>query len=88
MLWPGYWVNPSNVSFKGRVQKEYYSNPMGPYIGPYDQSENIPLSPQLPRSRMTYKKYIKFHHQSDSNYKVFKVGKMYDEVKIFKKLMH
>ena len=39
------------VGFKGRMQKEYNKDPIGPYMGPFDQSEKLPLNIQLPRSQ-------------------------------------
>ena len=27
--------------FKGRIQEEYNTNPIGPYMGPFDQSERF-----------------------------------------------
>ena len=39
------------VGFKGRMQKEYNKDPIGPYMGPFDQSEKLPLNIQLPQSQ-------------------------------------
>ena len=33
--------------FNGRIQAEYNANPVGPYVGPYDQNENLKLNLQL-----------------------------------------
>ena len=30
--------------FKGRIQKEFNAEPYGPYMGPYDQTEKLPLN--------------------------------------------
>ena len=46
--------------FKGRNQEEYNTNPIGPYMGPIDQSESLPLKIQLPLSQLNYRKYTEY----------------------------
>ena len=51
--------------FDRRVQKEYNNHPVGQYMGPYDQNENLKLSIQLPKSNLDYKSYTEFSHSGD-----------------------
>ena len=72
--------------FEGRIQMEYNKNPMGPYMGPYDQAETLPLSIQLPQSKMTYDKYVHFCHDGDSLCKSFKISNNYKDIKDTEKI--
>ena len=56
--------------FKGRIQKEYNGDTCGPYMGPYDQSEEIPLKLQLSKSGLNFQSYTEFRH-SDSECQSF-----------------
>ena len=40
--------------FQRRVQEELNRCPVGPYVGPFDQSESLNLILQLPNSTLTY----------------------------------
>ena len=59
--------------FKGRVQTEYNSSPIGPYQGPYDQDPAVPLSAQLLKSPLSFAKYTNFKHPEKISCKIFKV---------------
>ena len=43
--------------FKGRMQNEFNAEPYGPYMGPYDQSEKLPLKLQLPKNKLCFETY-------------------------------
>ena len=79
--------NPISLDgFEGRLQMEYNKNPMGPYMGPYDQAEVLPLSVQLPQSDMTYSQYVQFCHDGDSDCKSFKISNNYEDIKDTEKI--
>ena len=69
-------------TFKGRIQKEYNSHPVGQYMGPYDQNEEINLSAQLPHSNFDFEKYTQFFHDGNKcfEYKIESYEK-YDDLK-------
>merc|ERR1719318_1355068 len=48
------------VGFKGRMQQEYNKEPIGPYMGPFDQSEKLPLNIQLPQSQLDFRRYTEY----------------------------
>ena len=53
------------TGFKGRIQKEYNAHPVGKYMGPYDQNKNLKLKIQIPNSKIDFKKYTDFHHDTN-----------------------
>ena len=70
--------------FKQRLQKEYNSHPVGQYMGPYDQSENLKLSAQLPNSQLEFKTYTQFSHDGNECYN-FKVTN-YENLNVLDKI--
>ena len=58
---------PPNT-FKGRLQKDYNHHPVGQYLGPYDQNEQVSLSAQLPHSDLDYTSYTEFSHDGRKCY--------------------
>ena len=69
-------------TFKGRIQEEYNSHPVGQYMGPYDQNEEINLSAQLPHSNFDFENYTQFFHDGNKcfEYKIESYEK-YDDLK-------
>ena len=51
--------------FRGRIQTEYNSHPVGQYMGPYDQNQKLKLSAQLPKSKLDFKTYSEFSHDGN-----------------------
>ena len=65
--------------FNGRIQRDYNHHPVGQYVGPYDQNENLDLSLQLPNSNLNFSKYTEFQHEGDQCYNYYlKAYKQYD----------
>ena len=58
--------------FKRRIQEEYNKSPVGPYEGPFDQDPLVPLSAQLPYSKLSYEQYTTFIHSENIKCKLFK----------------
>ena len=56
------------VGFHGRVQKEFNGHPVGRYMGPYDQNQNLELKIQLPHSNLDFKSYTEFQHDGNKCY--------------------
>ena len=52
--------------FKGRMQNEYSKDPIGPYMGPLDQSEKLPLNIQLPQSQLDFRRYTEYRHEEST----------------------
>ena len=71
---------------KGRVQLEYKKSPVGPYEGPYDQDPQVPLSAQLPKTRLSYDEYTDFVHPHEFQCKAFKIKHSYKEFKDLEKI--
>ena len=70
--------------FKGIMQEEYNCSPVGPFEGPYDQNPEIPLSAQLPESKLDFQRYTNFLHPQTSQCKKFDIKKdfaNFDELK-------
>ena len=61
--------NPTKLfqpnTFKGRIQEEYNLHPVGQYMGPYDQNEEVKLSAQLPSSTLDFQSYTEFSHDGE-----------------------
>ena len=55
-------------TFKGRLQKDYNNHPVGQYLGPYDQNEQVSLSAQLPHSDLDFTSYTEFSHDGTKCY--------------------
>ena len=66
--------------FKGSIQNEYNNSPVGPYEGPFDQNPEVPLSAQLPKSKLTYKKYTGFSHPQIVNCKRFQIKENFEDI--------
>ena len=74
-------VKENMSGFQGRIQKDYNHHPVGQYVGPYDQTENLDLSLQLPHSNIDFSKYTEFQHEGDQCYKYcLKAYKQYDDL--------
>ena len=67
------------TGFEGRIQNEYNRNPVGQYMGPYDQSEYLELNAQLPKSDLDFEKYTEFQHSNGSSCKSFSIKKNHDK---------
>ena len=65
--------------FNGRVQEEYNTNPVGQYMGPYDQNKDLKLSVQLPKSDLDFDKYTEFRHLDSAACRVFGIKKSYHD---------
>lgn len=52
-------------TFKGRIQEEYNLHPVGQFMGPYDQNEQLNLNAQLPNSNFDFENYTKFFHDGN-----------------------
>ena len=65
--------------FKGRMQKEFNEDNYGPYMGPYDQSDKLPLKLQLPGSELTFQTYTDFRHE-DPECHSYSIKKSYSEI--------
>ena len=72
--------------FKGRVQEEYNNSPVGQYEGPYDQDPGVPLSAQLPKSRLTYKKYTSFIPPDEIPCKLFNTISNHEKIGDLKRI--
>ena len=71
---------PVFEGFKGRIQEEYNCSPVGPYEGPYDQDQQIPLFAQLSKSKLNYDKYTNFSHPEKIQCKNFQIKKKYEDI--------
>ena len=49
-------------NLKRALQIEYNLSPVGPYMGPYDQSDCIPMNAQLADSTLDFELYTHFIH--------------------------
>ena len=74
------------TEFEGRVQKEYNSNPVGPYSGSYDQNEALNLNIQLPESSLDFNGYTQFRHPDNVLCKVYTIKESYNEFDDLKKI--
>ena len=72
-------VSETLSGFKGRIQKEFNTDPMGPYMGPYDQSEKIAMKVQLPCSELSYAECTEFRHERNIECKSFSINQSYAE---------
>jgi hypothetical protein len=66
--------------FERKVQVDYNDDPVGQYMGPYDQNEQLKLSVQLPRSKLDFEKYTKFQHDEPESCKILKIADSYAEI--------
>ena len=71
-------VSHTFEGFRGRIQKEYNSSPVGPYEGSYDQNPQVPLSAQLSKSKLSYEKYTRFSHPQSTNCKRFQINENFE----------
>ena len=72
--------------FRGRIQEEFNCSPVGPYEGPYDQNQKIPLHAQLSKSSLDFKQYTTFSHLNISQCKILKINKQYEDMDDLKKI--
>ena len=78
-------VMESLNGFKGRMQKEFNKDPYGPYMGPFDQSEKLPLKLQLPKSELTFQSYTEFRHNG-TECQSYSIKKSYREIDDLEKI--
>ena len=79
-------ISESFEGFRGRIQEEYNSSPVGPYEGPFDQNPLIPLSAQLTKSKLSYEQYINFCHSQTVQCKIFRIMENYDDISDLQKI--
>lgn len=79
-------VSEHLVGFKGRIQKEYNTDPIGPYMGPFDQSKQLSLKLQLPQSELSYRRYTEFRHEETVGCQSFSIDDSYDDVDDLEKI--
>ena len=72
--------------FKGRMQNEFNAEPYGPYMGPYDQSEKLPLNLQLPKSELCFQTYTEFRHESGSKCQNYSINESYSDIDDLEKI--
>lgn len=72
--------------FKGRIQKEYNTDPNGPYMGPFDQSEKLLLKLQLPKSQLSFRQYTEFRHEESVNCHSYSIQKSYEGIDDLEKI--
>ena len=72
--------------FKGRMQKEFNKEPYGPYMGPYDQTEKLPLKLQLPKSELNFETYTEFRHGPGSKCEIYSIKESYSEIDDLEKI--
>jgi hypothetical protein len=72
--------------FKGRIQKEFNTEPNGPYMGPYDQSEKLPLKLQLPNSGFCFRTYTEFRHDLGSKCQKYSIKESYSDIDDLEKI--
>ena len=61
-------------NLKRTLQSEYNSSPVGPYMGPYDQSDCIPMKAQLADSTLDFELYTHFSHDPSFDCKKFEIA--------------
>ena len=61
----------------GPIQKEYNSSPVGPYMGSFDQSEELRLDIQLPDSNLDFDGYTQFRHPNNVLCKTYSIKDLY-----------
>ena len=71
--------------FNGRIQDEYNESPVGPYMGPYDQNEDLKLNLQLPDSELDFNSYTDFNHPDDVSCKVYQLKNLMNKFLTWKK---
>ena len=62
-----------------RIQNDYNSCPVGPFMGPYDQHKSLNLSSQLETSDLDFARYTEFIHPEHVQCKRFAIKDTYDE---------
>ena len=72
--------------FERRVQIEYNSCPVGPFVGPFDQNESLNLNLQLPNSNLTFEEYSEFVHPKNVQCKEFALSQNYLELDDLEKI--
>ena len=66
--------------FQGRAQDEYNKSPIGPYEGNFDQDPGVPITAQLPHSKLNFEQYTNFIHSDDIQCKLFEIKKNVESV--------
>ena len=66
--------------FNGRIQNEYNSNCVGPYMGSYDQNESLHLNVQLSATNLDFEKYTEFIHSEKLSCQSFSIKDNYDNI--------
>ena len=79
-------VNEILTGFEGRIQKEYNSNPVGQYMGSYDQNEVLNISIQLRDSKLGFDEYTQFRHPDNISCKDYSVKESYKDFDELKKI--
>ena len=79
-------VSHTFQGFRGRIQKEYNTSPVGPFEGPYDQNPEVPLSAQLSKSKLSYEKYTRFTHPQSINCKRFQINENFEDIDDLRKI--
>ena len=64
--------------FEGRLQRDFNSSYIGPYMGPYDQNKVLKLSSQLTSSELDFEKYTQFIHSEHFKCKSFSIKESYE----------
>ena len=72
--------------FNGRIQDEYTESPVGPYMGPYDQNEELKLNLQLPDSELDFNSCTDFNHRDYVSCKVYSIKEPYKEIPHLEKI--
>ena len=62
------------------MQTEYNSCSVGPFVGPYDQNEALPLSIQIPGADLDFEKYTEFVHTNTVHCQTFSIKDSYDQI--------
>ena len=59
---------------EGRIQADFNSSCVGPYMGPYDQHESLGLKSQLAESDMDFERYTHFIHPEELDCRRFSIN--------------
>ena len=71
-------VSENFEGFEGRIQREFNSSCIGPYMGPYDQNKVLSLSSQLIGANFDFNKYTQFIHSEHLECKSFAIKDSYE----------
>ena len=73
-------VSENLEGFKGRIQMEYNTDPIGPYMGPFDQHADLPMKLQLPLSSLSFDSYTEFVHDEEGICQNFSIKSSYKSI--------